>query len=571
MRTVRAKLIALVLACIAPAVLGAIYRSRKAESELLMQLERRVDRVSTSFAEEIEEYQSNARLALSLTEGSHRFVQALANRDAERAGRMVQRLAAVYKYRVILASDAQGVLLASGNAPRGPSSLAPDASPAFAQLLAGKPLIGMIEVRFKDGPGYALVNARPVRGEGDVQAGAIALLTTITDRYLGHLGRKLTADLAVRANGRFVAASPGHPARDLAANGGSAVQREVGGKLFAIKSFRPAALQSPGLVIDITASRDVTETRDRARQGLYQELAALALLLVVVLAFALRFAARLGGAVRAISDAARQVKAGTYATVPALGTGDELQGLGEDFNQMVQGLKERDHLRDTFGRYVTRQVADHLLKGNVNLGGELIPVTVLFSDIRAFTSISETMEPTALLDFLNVYFSGMVESVLTHGGVVDKFMGDAIMAVFGAPVPQPDDALHAVQAALEMRTRLEQINVGFRGRGLPEIRTGIGLHSGQVVAGNMGHIERMEYTVIGDPVNLASRLEGMTKELACDVILSEDLYRQVEAHVIAEPLKRIKVKGRDQDVMVYRLIGLKAEGATAFRVMNTRP
>jgi adenylate cyclase len=151
----------------------------------------------------------------------------------------------------------------------------------------------------------------------------------------------------------------------------------------------------------------------------------------------------------------------------------------------------------------------------------------------------------------------MVESVLTHGGVVDKFIGDAIMAVFGAPVPEPDDALHAVQAALEMRRRLEQINVGFRERGLPEIRTGIGLHSGQVVAGNMGHVERMEYTVIGDPVNLASRLEGMTKELACDVIMSEDLYQQVAAHVVAEPLKRIKVKGRDQDVMVYRLISLQ--------------
>jgi adenylate cyclase len=551
----------LVFACIAPAVLGAIYRSRRAESELLMQVERRVDRVSTSFAEEVEEYQSNARLALSLTEGSGRFAQALAAGDVERADRMVKRLAGVYKYRVILASDRHGALLASGNAPRGPTSLAPDSSPAFAELLAGKPLTGMIEVRFKDAPGYALVNARPVRIDGGTHAGAIALLTTITDRYLGYLGRKLNADLAVRVNGRFVAASPEHPARDLATGAGAAVQREVNGKLFAIKSFKPAALQSPGLVIDITASRDVTETRDRARQGLYQELAALAVLLVVVLAFALRFAARLGGAVRAISDAARQVKEGTYATVPALGTGDELQGLGEDFNQMVQGLKERDHLRDTFGRYVTRQVADHLLKGNVNLGGELIPVTVLFSDIRSFTSISETMEPTSLLDFLNVYFSGMVESVLSHGGVVDKFMGDAIMAVFGAPVPQPDDALHAVQAALEMRARLEQINVGFRARGLPEIRTGIGLHSGQVVAGNMGHVERMEYTVIGDPVNLASRLEGMTKELACDVILSEDLYREVEAHVVAEPLKRIKVKGRDQDVMVYRLIGLKA-GAT---------
>jgi adenylate cyclase len=129
--------------------------------------------------------------------------------------------------------------------------------------------------------------------------------------------------------------------------------------------------------------------------------------------------------------------------------------------------------------------------------------------------------------------------------------------VFGAPVPEPDDPINAIKAALEMRTRLQKINVEFKKRGLPEIRTGIGLHSGQVVAGNMGHAERMEYTVIGDAVNLASRLEGMTKELECDVVLSEDLYTQVQQHIEAEPLHKIKVKGRDQEVMVYRLIGLR--------------
>jgi adenylate cyclase len=167
------------------------------------------------------------------------------------------------------------------------------------------------------------------------------------------------------------------------------------------------------------------------------------------------------------------------------------------------------------------------------------------------------MPPRDLLDFLNVYFSGMVESVMSHDGVVDKFIGDAIMAVFGAPVPQPGDALNAIKAALEMRARLVKMNEGFRARGLPEIRTGIGLHTGEVVAGNMGHVDRLEYTVIGDAVNLASRLEGMTKELGADVLLSEDLYKKVSDSVDAEPLHRIHVKGREQDVMVYRLKGLR--------------
>jgi adenylate cyclase len=556
-RTVRQKLVLLVLCCVTPAVLGALYRSKEAEEEMLRQVERRVDRVNTTFTEEIDEYQSNARVALSLAESSARFARALATHDPELARRMIERIAEVYRYRTILASDVQGSLVASGNAARGPRSLGPESSPEFEDLLEGEPVTGLIPVTFNDGPGYAVVSARPVRDETTTQVGAIAMLTPISDRYLGYLSGKLSADLALRVNGKLVAASPKHPARDLESRAPAAVQRDVGGKLFALKTFRPATLQRPGMVVEVTASRDITEIRDRMRASLYRHIGGLVGLLVIVLLLALRFASRLGQAVSQISDAARRVKGGEYATLPPLRTGDEIERLGRDFNQMVLGLKERDHLRETFGRYVTRQVADHLMKGNVNLGGELVPVTVLFSDIRSFTSISETMEPRALLDFLNEYFSGMVESVMSHGGVVDKFMGDAIMAVFGAPVPQPDDALHAVQAALEMRTRLEEINRDFAARGLPEIRTGIGLHSGQVVAGNMGHVERMEYTVIGDAVNLASRLEGMTKELGCDVLLSEDLFRSVETHVVAEPLKRIKVKGRDQDVMVYRLIGLK--------------
>jgi adenylate cyclase len=558
LRTVRQKLVALVLACAAPAVFGAVYRSREAESDLVAQVERRVDRVNASFADELDEYQSNAKLALSLTESSTRFQQALAEGNRERAQRAVDRLAEVYKYRVILAGNRAGELLAMGNAPRGPTSLAPSSSPQFAELLAGKPLLGLIQVEFADGPGYALVNARPVNDADEQQVGAVALLTRITARYLGHLEKKLNADLALRVNGKLVAASPKHPAPELEAHDGATVLREVGAKVFALKTFRPEGLQRAGMNVEITASRDVTALRERVRGSLYRTLLGLGAGLAIVLGFALHFASRFGSAVRRLSDAAEQIGHGKYVALEPVRTGDELERLGERFNQMVQGLKERDRLRETFGRYVTRQVADHLMKGNVNLGGELVPVTILFSDIRSFTNISERMEPRVLLDFLNEYFSGMVESVMHHQGVVDKFIGDAIMAVFGAPVPEPDDALRAVRAALEMQARLRKINDAFKARGLPEIKTGIGLHSGQVVAGNIGHVERMEYTVIGDAVNLASRLEGMTKELGCDVVMSEDLYRQVEKDVEAEPLQRIKVKGRDQDVMVYRLIGVKS-------------
>jgi adenylate cyclase len=558
MTTVRVKLIALVLVCVAPAVLGAILQSNASKRQVLEQVERRVDGANRRFESELEEYQRTSRLALTFADLTPRFQKALAERDQERAKRLIDRLAEVYKYRVITAADAQGVVLARGNADRGSvASLGPDTSPAFAELLANKALTGLISVQIDGKPTYALVSAAPVHNEGP-QVGAIALLTPITSRYLEYLEGKLNADLAISVNGKLVAATSDHPAPQLKADGAEALIKEEGEKLFAVKTFTPKVLQREGLVVEVTASRDVTELHEEKRRALLIHLAALGGVLIVVLGLALRFASRLGRTVQGISDAAEQVKTGKYVSTPVIRTGDELEGLAVHFNDMVRGLEERDRLRDTFGRYVTRQVADHLMKGNMNLGGEMVPVTILFSDIRSFTSISETMHPSALLDFLNEYFSGMVESVMHHHGVVDKFIGDAIMAVFGAPVPEPSDPLNAIKAALEMRTRLDKINIEFKRRGLPEIKNGIGLHSGRVVAGNIGHSERMEYTVIGDAVNLASRLEGMTKELEADVLLSEDLYVQVQEHVEVEPLRKIKVKGRDQEIMVYRLIGLRA-------------
>lgn len=560
--TVRLKLVVLVLGSVLPAIAGAVLSERAAEAELLDQSSRRIDGANRRFESTLDEYQKNARLALTFAAQSGWFQRALASDDQERAGRFVDQLAAVYKHRIIVASDERGLILASGNAERGPTSLDTKASPAFAELLSGQNLSGFIPVELKEGAGYALVAATPVFDEEKQQVGAVALLSPITARYLEYLQEQLNADLAISVQGELIASTSGHTAPTLRTTAEEALLIEAGDRLFAVKTFRPRALQRPGLVVELTASRDVTALRDGARAQLYRQLGWLGVFTALVLGLALRFASRLGRSIRGISEAARQVKSGNYVTAPVLRTGDELETLTAHFNDMVDGLKERDRLKETFGRYVTRQVADHLMKGNQHLGGELVPVTVLFSDIRSFTSISENMDPRALLDFLNEYFSGMVESVLHHQGVVDKFIGDAIMAVFGAPVPEPEDPLRAVRAALEMRARLQNINVGFRARGLPEIRAGIGLHSGQVVAGNMGHSERMEYTVIGDPVNLASRLEGLTKELDCDVVLSEDLYLQVQAHVDAEPLRKIKVKGRDQEVLVYRLIGLRGAAAS---------
>jgi adenylate cyclase len=554
LKTVRAKLVALVLACMAPALASAVLRAREAESTLLDQATRRVDRVNSTFTTELEDSRSNAKLALVLVEHANKFQEALAAHDTAGATKLVSMLAEVYKHRIVFAADAVGDAVAIGNPKRAPKSLRGDA--AFAELFAGKPLQGLLPVAFADGAGYGMISAEPVLVDGK-QVGAVALITPIDDVYLDHLGKKVDADLSLRVDGKLVAASAGNPSPDLTSRQEQAVLQEAGDKLYAVKTFKPKALQRPGQTVELTASRDATELRQRSRVMLLHSAALLGPVLLAGLGIALVIARRIGRGVRDISGAAAKIKTGKYVMVPEPTQRDELGVLALDFNAMVQGLIERDRLRETFGRYVTRQVADHLLAGKVQLGGELVPVTVLFSDIRSFTTISERMPPRDLLDFLNVYFSGMVESVMTHDGVVDKFIGDAIMAVFGAPVPHAGDALNAIKAALDMRRRLAEMNAGFRAAGKPEIRAGIGLHAGEVVAGNMGHTERMEYTVIGDAVNLASRLEGLTKEFDADILLSEDLYLQVKDSVDAEPLRRIQVKGRAQDVLVYRLKGLR--------------
>jgi adenylate cyclase len=181
-------------------------------------------------------------------------------------------------------------------------------------------------------------------------------------------------------NGKLLAATSDHPAPQLKAESGETTIKQEGRKLFAAKTFKPKALQRPGLVVEVTASRDVTQLHDEKRSALLLHLAGLGAVLRVVLGLALRFAGRLGSTVKGISDAAEQVKLGKYVSAPVIRIGDELESLAAHFNDMVRGLEERDRLRETFGRYVTRQVADHLMKGNINLGGDLVPVTVLGRD-----------------------------------------------------------------------------------------------------------------------------------------------------------------------------------------------
>jgi adenylate cyclase len=255
-----------------------------------------------------------------------------------------------------------------------------------------------------------------------------------------------------------------------------------------------------------------------------------------------------------VNAAMRRLEQQEYVKVEAVRTGDELEDLAEGFNAMVDGLRERDKLRVTMGKYMTEEVLEHVLAGEVELGGKTLELTILFCDLRDFTTLSEKKTAQQIVALLNEYFTHMVDCVMAEGGVVDKYIGDNIMAVFGAPVTRPDDAKRAVRAAIRMRQALAKLNDSFVERGMDRLRFGIGLHSGEVVAGNIGSSRRMEYTVIGDAVNLASRLESKTKELGTDILISEATRERLDATIATELIGEVHVKGRAQPVQIYKVV-----------------
>lgn len=220
---------------------------------------------------------------------------------------------------------------------------------------------------------------------------------------------------------------------------------------------------------------------------------------------------------------------------------------------VVEDITHEQRMMATLSRYVDRRVAEELIKDkqSLKLGGVRRKVTVLFSDIRGFTTISESAAAEEIVDLLNDYFSRMVHIIFAHGGTLDKFIGDAIMAVFGAPVQHEDDTVRAVQAALDMRRELKEFNAARRERGKFEIQTGIGLGLGEAISGNIGSDQRMDYTVIGDAVNLSSRLEALTKDYEQNILIGESVYEDVKHVFPCVQLAEVRVKGKTRATKIY--------------------
>ena len=221
------------------------------------------------------------------------------------------------------------------------------------------------------------------------------------------------------------------------------------------------------------------------------------------------------------------------------------------YNAVVARKKELK-VRHIFQKYVPREIIDELFKNPESmLIGDNRELAILFSDIRSFSTISEHMRPDDLVNVLNRYFSIMVDIIAGHNGVIDKYIGDAIMAFFGAPVQHKDDIYRSVLAAIEMTEALEHFNRYRQKQGQPEFRTGIGINYGLVTVGNIGTEKKMDYTVIGDMVNLASRLEGLTKLYRQQIVLSESMYDTIKGEFPMRLLDLVAVKGKSQGVRIY--------------------
>jgi adenylate cyclase len=218
--------------------------------------------------------------------------------------------------------------------------------------------------------------------------------------------------------------------------------------------------------------------------------------------------------------------------------------------------KRRQWIRTAFERYLAPQVIEQIMKDEqaLKLGGEKAELTILFSDIRSFTTISEQLSPEEVVSLLNTYLSSMTQTILDTQGVVDKFIGDAVMALWGAPIKQPDQATLAATTALKMQSALKELNKTWENEGHPTLTIGIGIHTGEVIVGNMGSEKRFDYTAIGDNVNLASRIESLTKQYGVMILISQTTKDQLPSSFATRIADKVVVKGRSTPVNIYELI-----------------
>ena len=248
---------------------------------------------------------------------------------------------------------------------------------------------------------------------------------------------------------------------------------------------------------------------------------------------------------------------GHFDVTLKIGRSDELGKVAHYINSMAKGLSVRERIKEAFGRFVSPEIAERFIREHIQdekafkMGGEKCEVTVLMCDLRDFTPLSENMPPEQLTEYLNTYFSEMVQAIRTHHGMVDKFIGDAIMAVFGIADQEEDSALSAIKAAVAMRQGLEKFNLACEQSQQPLLRNGIGIHTGEVVAGYIGSLDRLEFTVIGRTVNIAARIEAQTKSPNPPILFSQEVAQRIQTTFSVFSVGETKLKGVEKPLELF--------------------
>ncbi len=312
--------------------------------------------------------------------------------------------------------------------------------------------------------------------------------------------------------------------------------------------------------------QDVVEASGNNRELFAVVRKQLFLIALILVGLVLLFLARIAYAViyplTKLAAATHDVVEGKYAEIvlPNVGTRkDEVALLTRSFEDMVKGLQEREKIRGVLNKVVSKDIADEILKTQIHLGGEDRIVTMLFCDIRDFVSITSEMPPQETIGILNECMTKVSRVVEGEGGIIDKYVGDEVMAIFGAPTAHPDHALRAVSTGMLIVETLKKWNISRREAGKVPIEMGIGIHTGLVVAGNMGTEDRLNYTVLGNNVNLAARLMQVAK--ANQLIISEATLLQpnVNESFYTKPLPPITLKGFSEPMQIFEIVGFKWE------------
>lgn len=398
--------------------------------------------------------------------------------------------------------------------------------------------------------------------------GILMLGFAIDDETARSLGQALSADVCFVAKRQCVASSTGlamHELETFAQSAGRSVEHvTVNGKPYAKVARALGGAESGAQVVLRIPLEEVVRPFTKIQRSIRGIGLAVLLLAIAIATILSRGLAR---PVRALVAATVRVARGEYETHVPVTSKDEIGMLAGAFNEMTRGLLLKEKYRGVLDKVVSRDIADEMLKGDIQLGGETREVTTLFADVRGFTAMSEGMPPHDIIALLNQVMDRAEAAVVAEGGVIDKYVGDEIMALFGAPVSRGNDALNAVRAALCIQQEVATINEHRVPSGRPPVKIGIGINTGYVVAGNMGSARRLNYTVLGAPVNLTARL--CSAAAPSQILISGDTLEQVKQFVEVRALGSREMKGISRAVEIYEVIGLRDDVAATPARMGT--